>query len=70
MVLRPAAKASPEELMAYVRGRLAGYNTPRLVEFTDELPRNAVGKIQKHLLRDRYGSMFEQPARSSGGDSA
>ena len=34
-----------------MRGRLAGYNTPRVVRFATELPRNAVGKIQKHILR-------------------
>lgn len=46
------------ELQQYVRTSLAGYNTPRTIHFTDVLPRNAVGKIQKHLLREKYGSMF------------
>jgi len=65
VVLKPGADATAEELQAYVKTHLAGYNTPRVVQFRDDLPRNAVGKIQKHLLRDEYGSMFAQPAHSS-----
>lgn len=60
-----AGERTAEELKAWVRQRLAGYNTPRAVQFVDELPRNAVGKIQKHLLRDQYGSMFAQPSHSA-----
>jgi fatty-acyl-CoA synthase len=40
-----------EELAGYVRRELAGYNTPRDVVFRTELPRTAVGKVQKHVLR-------------------
>ena len=62
VVLRPgheAGEAMADELRRYVRTSLAGYNTPRSIAFVDELPRNAVGKIQKHLLREQYGSMFD-----------
>jgi fatty-acyl-CoA synthase len=52
------------DLVAFVRSRLAGYNTPKAVEFVDELPKNAVGKIQKHVLRERFGSMFDAPAQA------
>ncbi len=51
-------EASAAELIAYVRARLAGYNAPRRVEFVADMPKTAVGKIQKNVLRDTYGSVF------------
>jgi fatty-acyl-CoA synthase len=47
------------ELIAHVKANLAGYNAPKRVEFATELPTNAVGKTQKHLLREKFGSMFD-----------
>ena len=38
------------ELERYCRGQLASYKLPRRVRFVEELPRNAMGKVQKHLL--------------------
>ena len=35
---------------AYVKSNLAGYKTPREIEFIDELPRNATGKVVKREL--------------------
>jgi acyl-CoA synthetase (AMP-forming)/AMP-acid ligase II len=43
-----------EELIAYVRERIAHYKAPRTVDFVDELPRLSNGKIYKRLLRERY----------------
>ncbi|MET0188313.1 MAG: acyl-CoA synthetase, partial [Pseudonocardia sediminis] len=43
-----------EALIAYVRERIAGYKTPRSVDFVDELPRTPTGKLVKRELRDRY----------------
>jgi fatty-acyl-CoA synthase len=68
VVLKPGhhrGDGTADELRAWVRQALAGYNTPRSVEFVDELPRNAVGKIQKYLLRKQYGSMFAQRSHSA-----
>ena len=42
-----------------LRDRLARYKQPKAVVFVDELPRNAMGKVQKNVLRERYGKMFE-----------
>jgi fatty-acyl-CoA synthase len=42
------------ELIAYCHERLAKYKCPRSIDFTDELPRHATGKLYKRLLRDRY----------------
>jgi fatty-acyl-CoA synthase len=46
------------EIKAWVRERLAGYNTPKVVQFVDQLPANSLGKTIKGELRDRFGSMF------------
>ncbi|TKX85489.1 long-chain fatty acid--CoA ligase, partial [Halorubrum sp. SS5] len=48
-----AAGATPEELKAFVRERVADYKTPGEVEFVAELPTTATGKIQKYELRER-----------------
>jgi malonyl-CoA/methylmalonyl-CoA synthetase len=46
------------ELIAACRARLAGYKTPKRILFVDELPRNAMGKVQKNRLRERYADLF------------
>ncbi|MDB5467321.1 MAG: malonyl-CoA synthase [Phenylobacterium sp.] len=45
-------------LIAQARERLAAFKAPRRVVFVAELPRNAMGKVQKNLLRDRYARLF------------
>ncbi len=50
VVLAEGAEASEDELKAHVKAHLAGYKAPREVEFMDELPRNATGKILKKDL--------------------
>lgn len=57
-----------ESLRAHVKQRLAGYNTPRHIEFVTALPKNAVGKTQKHVLRERFGSVFAQPDDRASAD--
>ena len=48
-----------EELIAFCRGRLAGYKCPRSVDFMAQLPRTDGGKLFKRLLRDEYRGMAE-----------
>ena len=45
---------SAEDVRAHVRARLASYKTPRVVEFSDSLPREDSGKIFKRRLREPY----------------
>jgi len=45
-------------LIAAARSRLAAFKTPKRILFVDELPRNAMGKVQKNLLRQRYADLF------------
>ncbi|MCB1018274.1 MAG: AMP-binding protein, partial [Acidobacteria bacterium] len=49
---REGAEVSAEELIAFVRERLAHFKAPKHVEF-GELPKTATGKIQKYVLRER-----------------
>lgn len=41
-----------EEILTYSATQLAKYKLPFTIEFIDELPRNASGKVLKHVLRD------------------
>ncbi|HPA38138.1 MAG TPA: AMP-binding protein, partial [Phenylobacterium sp.] len=45
-------------MIAAAREKLAAFKTPKRVFFVDELPRNAMGKVQKNLLRDQYKATF------------
>ena len=47
-----ATEAMAEELKAFVKGKLAPHKYPRLIEFIDELPKTATGKIQRFRLRE------------------
>jgi acyl-CoA synthetase (AMP-forming)/AMP-acid ligase II len=53
VVATAEAEVSEEELVAHVKANLAGYKAPREIEFLDELPRNATGKILKRELHAR-----------------
>ena len=45
-----------DEIIAYVRDRIAHYKAPRSVDFVDELPRSTTGKLVKRKLIERYAS--------------
>jgi len=53
VVTRNGVEISESELTAHVKANLAGYKTPREIEFLDELPRNATGKVLKKDLHAR-----------------
>jgi malonyl-CoA/methylmalonyl-CoA synthetase len=46
---------SEAEIIAALKGRLANFKVPKRVHFVEELPRNSMGKVQKNVLRDRFG---------------
>ena len=60
VVLRSGAAATEEELIGFVRERLAHFKAPRGVTFTDELPKTATGKIQKFVLRGGAANLARQ----------
>jgi acyl-coenzyme A synthetase/AMP-(fatty) acid ligase len=47
---RPSA-ALADELVVHVKSRIAKYKYPRWVEFLDDLPKTATGKVQRYKLR-------------------
>jgi benzoate-CoA ligase family protein len=56
VVLKPGFAGTPEldaELKAFVKDKIAAYKYPRWIEFTNELPKTATGKIQRFRLRQR-----------------
>ena len=48
-------QATPEELIAFAKERLAAQKVPKLVHVVDELPKNASGKLLKRELRQTFG---------------
>ncbi|HEU5369458.1 MAG TPA: AMP-binding protein, partial [Ktedonobacterales bacterium] len=53
VVPREGQQPDADEIIAFCRERLASYKKPRQVVFVEALPRNALGKVQKHLLTER-----------------
>jgi len=51
-------EADEAALIAACRARLAPYKVPKRIVFVDELPRNAMGKVQKNLLRAAYSGLY------------
>ena len=45
-------RVKEEEIISWTRERLAGYKYPRSLEFRREIPKSAVGKILRRVLRD------------------
>ncbi len=54
VVLRGGMRATEKELVAWCRTRLAGYKVPRVIQFVEQLPRTASGKLQRWLLRQAW----------------
>ncbi|VDN32704.1 unnamed protein product [Gongylonema pulchrum] len=46
------------EAVSILRTQLANYKIPKHILFVDELPRNALGKVQKNILRENYQKIF------------
>jgi acyl-coenzyme A synthetase/AMP-(fatty) acid ligase len=53
IVLNKGATATATDLMRFVESRVAGYKRIRAVEFIDEIPKNASGKILRRVLKQR-----------------
>jgi len=57
-VVVPRADATPSErdVIAALKAEIAGFKVPKRVHFVDELPRNAMGKVQKNVLREKFSA--------------
>ena len=48
-----------QRVLAFLSDRLARFKQPKRVINVTQLPRNAMGKVQKNELRQQYGELFE-----------
>jgi len=55
IVRKPGEEVSAEDVLAYLEGKIAKWWMPEAVEFVDEIPHTATGKIQKMKLREEFG---------------
>jgi acyl-CoA synthetase (AMP-forming)/AMP-acid ligase II len=54
VVAKPGETPDAEDIIAFARGRIAGFKAPKTVDFIEALPRNASGKILRRELREPY----------------
>jgi fatty-acyl-CoA synthase len=67
VVVKPGASLTAEDVLEWLRPRVAKWWLPDGVVFIDEVPKTSVGKFSKKDLRDRYAGWPEQPdGRGSG----
>ena len=60
LVLKPGAHVTPDEVIAWCRGRMAAYKVPRQVGFIDALPKSGTGKIMWRELQDQERAKLAQ----------
>lgn len=60
VVARPGHDVSPDLVMAHARARIAAFKCPKSVDFVEQLPRNAAGKILRRELREPYWRSAER----------
>jgi malonyl-CoA/methylmalonyl-CoA synthetase len=58
VVCNKDAQISEASVLKSLEGRLAKFKMPKRVFVVDELPRNAMGKVQKNILRDTYKDIY------------
>jgi malonyl-CoA/methylmalonyl-CoA synthetase len=59
VVPEPATVLSEADIINSLQARLARYKVPKRVLLIDELPRNAMGKVQKNVLRAAYAALYD-----------
>ena len=56
VVPRPGARIEPDEILDFLRDKLAKWALPDAVEIIEAVPKTSVGKFDKKVLRERYKS--------------
>ena len=51
IVLKPGQTATAEEMINFCKEKLTAYKVPKLIEFRESLPKSAVGKVLRKVLR-------------------
>jgi len=62
LVCEKGASLAEADVLAALSDRLAKFKQPKRVFFVDELPRNAMGKVQKNVLRETYARTYARGA--------
>ena len=57
VLAKPGVELQPEALLAALKTQLANFKVPKHCRVVSELPRNAMGKVQKNLLREMAGKL-------------
>jgi len=57
VVILRASGTAPTELIAWSKSRIANYKVPKHVVIVDKFPRNAMGKVQKNVLRETFADL-------------
>ncbi len=58
VVAQPGAAPDPAAMLAQLKKQIANFKVPKQIFLASELPRNAMGKVQKNLLRDEHRGLF------------
>jgi fatty-acyl-CoA synthase len=65
IVLKKDVSATREEILAFMKGKIASWWMPDEIVFVDEIPHTATGKIQKTVLRERFKDFVLAAAASA-----
>ena len=56
VVTHPGHALTETDVIAALKGEIANFKVPKRIHFVADLPRNAMGKVQKNVLREQFGS--------------
>jgi malonyl-CoA/methylmalonyl-CoA synthetase len=60
VVPEPGAAVTEKAILSAIDGQLAKFKQPKRVILAQELPRNTMGKVQKNVLREQYGGLYDR----------
>jgi len=52
IVVKPGEHLTEEEIVSFCKDKMVAYKVPKEVEFIDELPKSAIGKVLRRTLRE------------------
>jgi len=58
VVVRADTALGEDAVLAAIAGQLARFKQPRRIVFAEALPRNAMGKVEKAVLREQFAGLF------------
>ena len=67
VVLKPGQSLSPEELIAFCKGKIATYKLPREIVIVSELPRTPTGKLLRRVLKQKEPATQQPAVRTATG---